>query len=328
LDSGPYQTWVQTRLPRVACLWHGTRQIHAPWAVPWSQFTTAFERWAIDVLRETDVLGATRLLQISWDEAWGLLERAVARGRARKRPRVVACPGVDEKAIAKGHSYFTLLCDWEAGTVEYVGEDRTQESLEGFYRTLSPEQLAGIEAVVMDMWDPYIAATKAHVPAAGTKIVFDRYHVMSHMLKAVDAVRKAEHRALRAAGDDTLSRTKYLWLYSEENLPEQHADRFAQLRRLHLKTARAWALKESLRDLWCYHRRGWSERHWRRWYFWATHSRLPPVIQVAHLVRRHLPNNLTYYDHPITNAVSEGLNSKIQTIKKTLMGSATGSTSR
>ena len=211
LDSGPFQTWVHARLPRVACLWHGTRQIHVPWALPRSQFTTAFERWAIDVLRETDVLGATRLLQISWEEAWGLMERAVVRGRSRKRARVVACLGVDEKAIAKGHSYFTVVSDWEAGTVEYVAEDRTQESL---------------------------------------------------------------------------------------------------------------------RDLWCYQRRGWGERHWRRWYFWATHSRLTPVIQVANLVRRHLPNILTYYEHPITNAVSEGLNGKIQAIKKTLMGSGTGSTSR
>jgi transposase len=328
LDSGPFQTWVHARIPRVGCLWHGTRQIRVPWALPRSQFTIAFERWAIDVLRETDVLGATRLLQISWDEAWSLMERAVARGRCRKQQQVIARLGVDEKAIAKGHNYFTVVSDLDAGTVEYVAEDRKQESLEGFYRTLSPEQLAGIEAVAMDMWDPFIAATKAHVPEALSKIVFDRYHVMTHLLKAVDEVRKAEHRALRAAGDETLTGTKYLWLYSEENLPERHEERFSVLRRLHLKTARAWALKESLRDLWCYHRRGWAERHWQQWYFWATHSRLAPVIKVAYLLRRHLPNVLTYFDHRITNAVSEGLNSKIQTIKKTLMGSATGSTSR
>jgi transposase len=328
LDTGSFQTWVHARIPRVGCLWDGIRQIHVPWAQPHAQLTTAFEHWAIDVLKETDVLGGTRLLGISWDQAWGIMERAVARGRQAKRKRVIARLGVDEKAIAKGQSYFTLVNDLDRGTVEYVAEDRKQESLEAFYRGLSAQQLAGIEAVAMDMWDPFIAATKAYVPEALSKIVFDRYHVMTHMLKAVDEVRKAEHRVLRAAGDRTLAGTKYLWLYSQENLPEGHEEWFAELRQLHLKTSRAWAIKESLRDLWGYHRRGWAERHWRRWYFWATHSRLAPVTEVAAMIRRHLPNVLTYFAHRITNATSEGLNSTIGTIKKTLVASATGSISR
>jgi transposase len=81
----------------------------------------------------------------------------------------------------------------------------------------------------------------------------------------------------------------------------------------------------SLRDLWAYRRKGWALRHWKRWYFWATHSRLKPVVGVARMIERHLDNVLTYFDHRITNATSEGLNSKIQTVKKTPMGFATGS---
>ena len=157
------------------------------------------------------------------------MARAVVRGRRAKRQRIIPLLGVDEKAIAKGHQYFTVVNDLERGTVEYVAEDRKQESLAGFYRPLSAEQLAGIEAVAMDMWDPFIAATKAHVPDAVSKIVFDRYHVMTHMLKAVDAVRKAEHRALRAAGDPSLTGSKYLWLYSTENFPEEHTEWFELL---------------------------------------------------------------------------------------------------
>jgi len=328
LDSGPFQTWVYARLPRVACLLDGVRQVRAPWALPRSHFTIAFERWAIDVLREADVLGATRLLHISWDEAWGIMERAVERGQRAKARRVIARLGVDEKAIAKGHSYFTLVCDLDRSTVEYVAGDRKQASLDEYYQSLSPSQLAGIEAVAMDMWDPFIASTRAYVPEAQSKIVFDRYHVMTHMLKAVDAVRKAEHRALRAAGEETLTGTKYLWLYSLENLPERHAGRFAQLRRLHLRTGRAWAIKESLRDLWRYQRRGWAERHWQHWYFWATHARLAPVRQAAKTLRNHLPNVLTYFAHRITNASSEGLNSRIQLIKKTPAVFAIGNTLR
>jgi transposase len=112
------------------------------------------------------------------------------------------------------------------------------------------------------------------------------------MTEAVDSVRKSEHRQLQAKGDETLKRTKYLWLYSEENLPESSRAKFAVLRALHLKTGRAWAIKESLRDLWDYRRKGWVLRHWRHWYFWATHSRLKPVVTVARMIHGHLDNVL------------------------------------
>lgn len=172
----------------------------------------------------------------------------------------------------------------------------------------------------MDMWPAYIQATRAHVPGAAEKIVFDRYHIMAHMGKAVDTVRKHEHRALQATGDATLTGSKYLWLYAGENLPEAHQARFVELQQRHLKTGRAWALKETLRVLWSYTRLGWARRFWQRWYVWATHAQLPPVVKVARLIKRHLPNVLTYFAHPITNAVCEGLNSKIQTIKKRAYG--------
>jgi len=319
LDSGGFLTWVHARVPRVRCLFHGRRQVLIPWALEHARFTTAFESWAIDVLRESDVQGATRLLRISWDEAWGIMERAVARGRRAKRRRVIPHLGVDEKAIAKGHRYVTLVNDLDRGTVEYVGFDRKQESLEKYYRSLSATQLAGIEAVAMDMWDPYIAATKAYVPQAEQKIVFDRFHLMKYMNEAVDDVRKEEHRALLAQGNRILVGTKHLWLYAEENLPEVLTEWLAALRGLHLKTGRAWAIKESLRDLWDLQRRDWAEQHWQHWYFWATHSRLPPVIAAAKTLQRHLPNILTYFEHRITNAASEGINSMLETLKKTPM---------
>jgi transposase len=328
LDSGSFVTELHARLPRVACLFHGVRQVHVPWALPHARYTKAFEQWAIDVLRETDVLGATRLLRISWDEAWHLMERAVVRGRRRKQCKVVQRLGVDEKAIAKGHKYLTLICDLDSGHVEYLADDRKKSSLDEYYQTLSAEQLTGIEAVAMDMWEPFIASTTEHVPAAAEKIVFDRFHIMQHMGKSVDDVRKREHRLLRAEGDETLTGTKYWWLYGEENLPEQYSEQFAKLKYSHLKTARAWALKECLRELWLYQRRGWAERHWQRWYGWATRSRLPEVRRVARMLKSHLPNVLTYFAHRITNAVSEGVNSKIQGIKKTPVDSAIESTSR
>jgi len=324
LDHGEHVTWLHARLPRVHCLEHGIRRVQVPWALPNSRFTLAFERHAIDVLRETAVLGGARLLRVSWDEAWHLMERAVERGQKAKKQRVIPLLGVDEKAVARRHQYVTLVCDLDRGTVEYLAEKREKTSLDAYYSSLSKRQLAGIEAVAMDMWDPYIASTVAHVPDGRRKIVFDRFHIMQHMNKAVDQVRKEENREFLEDDIGILKGTKYLWLFAEENVPERQAERFAMLRRLHLQTGRAWAIKEALRELWSYRRKGWAERHWKHWYFWATHSRLKPVKNVARMIRDHLENVLTYFDHRVTNAVSEGLNSKIQTVKKTPMAIAIG----
>jgi len=326
LDHGDFRTWVHARLPRVTCPQHGTHQALIPWALPGARYTRAFERHAIDVLLETDVLGGSRLLRLSWHEAWHIMERAVARGQLAKKRRVIRRLGVDEKAVAKRHQYVTLVCDLDRATVEYIADDRKQTSLDAYYGSLSKKQLRGIQAVAMDMWDPFIASTVAHVPDGKDKIVFDRYHIMKHMTDAVDKVRKQEHRALQGQGDDSLKGTKYLWLFSEENLPEDWNEWLTRLQALHLKTGRAWAIKEALRDLWGYQRKGWALRHWKHWYFWATHSRLEPVVKVARMIHGHLGNVLTYFDHRITNATSEGLNSKIQTVKKTPTGIGTGRT--
>lgn len=326
LDHGLCRTWLLARIPRVSCAVHGVRQVEVPWALPGSRMSLEFEKHAIDVLLEADVSGAARLLRLSWDEAWGVMERAVERGLKAKRRRIIRRLGVDEKAVAKRHRYVTLVSDLDRGTVEFIAFDRKQASLDAYYESLRPKQLAGIQAVAMDMWEPFITSTFEHVPLAKTKIVFDRFHIMKHMTQAVDGVRKAEHRRLLAEGNDTLKRTKYLWLFSEENLPEHSAEWFAGLKAMHLKTGRAWAIKESLRELWNYRRKGWALRHWKAWYFWATHSGLEPVVKVARMLKSHLDNVLTYCEHRITNATSEGINSKIQTVKKTRTGGAIGTT--
>ena len=248
------------------------------------------------------------------------MQRAVARGLRAKPRRVPEYLGVDEKSISKWEHYMTLVCDLDASTVEYVEDGRRSESLTPYFKRFSLEEHAGIRAVAMDMWPPYIQSTLANVPGAADKIVFDLYHIMTYMNEAVDNVRKRENRDLREAGDDTLKGSLHLWLYAKENLPERHRQRFAELKSMNLKTGRAWAIKESLRELWKKLTIQDARAHWKPWYGWATHSRLEPVIAAARTIQRHLHNVLTYFIHRITNAVSEGINSKIQTIKKKAHG--------
>lgn len=320
LDSCQFRTFLRCKPPRVRCDEHGVKQIRLPWAEPHSRFTMMFERLAIDVLLETSITAAGRILRLSWDEACHVMERAVARGKLRKKRKPLRYVGVDEKATRKGHRYMTLVCDLEAATVEYIADGRKKASLDGFFAALDPEQREGIEAVAMDMWDPYARSVKESLPEGASKIVFDRFHIMMNMNDAVDRVRRKEHRLLSDFGLDTLKSTKHLWLYGQENVPDKYAERFEHVQTMNLKTARAWAIKEQLRGLWANESYLEGLHYWKRWHAWAIRCRLEPVHTVARMVKSHLPNVLSYFTHRITSGVVEGINSVVQTIKRTARG--------
>src|SRR5579863_8722294 len=163
LDTCQYQTILHARPPRAECPEHGARVVKLPWAEPSSRFTALFEALAIEWLKASSQKAVAELLKLSWDEIHGIMERAVNRGLKRREAEPVRQIGLDEKAFRKGHSYMTLVNDLERSRVLYVAEERKQSSLDGFWETLTGEQIAAIEAVAMDMWDPFISSVEAHL---------------------------------------------------------------------------------------------------------------------------------------------------------------------
>lgn len=320
LDTCQFRTILCARVPRVRCATHGVRTTRVPWAEPGSRFTLLFERLAIAWLREATPTAVARRLGLSWDEARGIMERAVRRGLARRQPTVVPYLGVDEKSFLKRHQYVSVVVDLGSPRVLHVADERKAVSLDDYFGDLDEAQLAGIVAIAMDMWEPYRTTVRAHVPDADARIVFDKFHVMQHVNVAVDTVRKQEHKALAAAGDTRLTHTKYAWLRNPVHFSASAWRDFAALRLSTLQTARAWAMKESLRRLWDYTYVGAARTFFSRWYGWAMRSRLEPMKKVARMLKAHLDNILTYLTHRITNAVTEGLNAKIQWIKYSARG--------
>lgn len=320
LDTMQYRTIVIARVPRVECSEHGVVQIEVPWAEAGSRFTARFEALAIDWLLEASFAAVARQLGLSWDEVAGIQDRAVRRGLARRDRKPPERIGIDETSFQKRHEYVTTVNDLDEGVVLYVADDRTQASLDAFYDGLGAEACARLESVVMDMWAPYIASTREHVPEADRRIVFDKFHVAKHLGDAVDRVRRQENRELRAEGDERLVRTKYWWLQNPDGMSSKQWRDFAPLRHSRLKVARAWAIKEAAMLLWGYAKRGWAERMWKRWYGWAIRSRLEPVKRVARMIQKHWEGVLNAATSNVTNALSEGLNSKIQWIKRKACG--------
>ena len=202
----------------------------------------------------------------------------------------------------------------------YVAEDHKQSSLDGFWATLTRGQIGAIEAVAMDMWNPYIASVREHLPEADGKIVFDKFHIAQHLGEAVDQVRRKENKVLRAAGDDTLVGTSYDWLRHPARMEPKDRQAFAALRDSGLKTARAWALKETMMAFFDYRYERPARKHFRWWHNWAARSRLQPMIAVGRMLKRRFANIVTYLRHRITHAVSESLNAKIQWVKYTARG--------
>ena len=321
LDTCQLKTILEADVPRVKCSEHGVRQIHVPWAEPHSGFTALFECVVIDWLKETSITAVAVQLGMSWDQVDGIMERAVRRGLAQRKELRPERIGVDETSFQKRHEYVTSVVDLDEGTVLYVADDRKTTSLDGFYEQLSPEQLERLEVIAMDMWNPYINSTRAHVPDADRKIVFDKFHVAGLLGKAVDTVRKHEHRELRKAGDDALVKTKYLWLANPDNMSEaKWKGRFAALRASTLRTARAWAIKEEAMCLWRYVTRTWAHKAWSKWLGWAQRCRLEPMRKAGRTIRAHLWGILNAVVLNATNATSESINARIQRVKRMACG--------
>jgi transposase len=134
-------------------------------------------------------------------------------------------------------------------------------------------------------------------------------------VEAVDRVRRQEYKDLMAQGDETLKGTRQLCLYNPQNFSQDQAEESSALKDLQLKVARAWAAKELFSKFWEYREEGWARRFFRDWFGWVSRSRLKPMVEVAQMLKPHLDNLLTYLKNRITNAVTEGLNSKIQSLK-------------
>jgi transposase len=146
-------------------------------------------------------------------------------------------------------------------------------------------------------------------------IVFDRFHVSKHLNEAVDTVRRLEPKRLLGAKDESLTGTRQLWHYAPPNLSEGQQARFEKGKQSALKTAKARAIKENFSVFWTYNTTYGARHFFKNWFCWAARCQLEPIKRIAKMIHHHLENLLTYCRHKITNAVSEGLNSRVQSTK-------------
>ncbi len=239
----------------------------------------------------------------------GLLRRKIDRLRA---------VGLDEKSFGAGQDYVSVMTDLDQARVLEVVPGHDTESGCKLWQALPAEQREQVPAAAMDMSAGFAAATRQEAPQAA--IVHDKFHISQMLNDGVNKVRQQEHHQLKKQGDERLTGSKQLWLYNPENLSDQRFADFQELLKENLKTARAWLHKENFGGFW-EQESGWAaEGYFKRWYASAIRSRLEPIKKVARTLKKHLAELLNYFAYPITNAVTEGLNSKIQQLKANARG--------
>lgn len=319
LDTMQFETLIKANVPRANCKQCGVKTVAIPWAGKHSRFTLMFEAIAIKVLLAArSVSAGAELLRVSWKTAHRIMKDAVDRGLERREEEPINYLGIDEKSFGRGQDYISMMVDIDHSRVLEVAKDRSAESCDKLFESLSEKQKAGVKAVATDFWQAFRNSIQVQVPEAD--IVYDHFHVSQYLGDAVDRVRKAENKRLNADGDKSLTGKRQLLLYNLDNLNREQRTQLDQIRRSALKTARAWSLKEMFRKFWEYHSESWAQKFFQKWYSWASRCRLKPMKQVAVMLKKHLGGLLAYFRHPITNSKNEGFNGRVQSIKAAAKG--------
>lgn len=317
LNFFQHTCYLHARLPRVQCDQCGVRQVQVPWARPGSGFTLLFEAFVLSLARHMPVLAVANLVGEHDTRLWRLIDHWVNQAREERDDSAVREVGIDETSSKRGHNYISVFVDLQERRVLFATPGKDAATVQAFAQDLKahggdPEKIA---EVCSDMSAAFIAGVRDHLPRAAQ--TFDKFHLIKLINEAVDEVRRAEQAEL----PEVLHKTRYLWLKNPDNLSHQQLKQllgFLESQQT-LKTARAYRLKLSFQQLFNQNK-GDAERFLKDWYFWATHSRLEPMIKVAKTIWEHQAGVLRWFQSRVNNGILEGINSLIQAAKAKARG--------
>ncbi len=240
------------------------------------------------------------------------------RRAGKPRPKVI---GIDEVSVRKGHTYRIVVSDLERHRpIWFGGEDRTEESMDQFYKELGPSKNERIRLAVMDMWKPFRASIRKAAPQAA--ILFDKFHVLRHLGEALDKVRKAEYARLEGKERRFIKGQRYTLLSHKENLTTVGRRSLRLLLKANKRLSSAYILRESFEQMWDYEREGWARRFFENWRAALKWQRLPSYEKFAKMIDRHWDGIAAYCkpENKVALGFVEGLNNKIRVIQRRSYG--------
>jgi transposase len=316
LNFFQHQAFLHARTPRVKCAHCGIHRVAVPWARPDSGFTLLFEAFVMTLAKSMPVLAVARLVNEHDTLIWRMVTHYVDAARAKADHSTVTQVGVDETASRRGQDYVSLFVDLELRKVLFATPGKDASTVAVFAQDLKAHggDPKAVTEVSADMSQAFAKGIAASLPNA--QITFDKFHVVSLVNNAVEKVRRLER-----IDHPELVGSRYVWLKNPENLTARQWEQFDDLDVVnsHLKTARAYQIRLVFQDLFNQPADK-AESFLDKWYFWATHCRIPAIIDVAKTIRRHQHGILRWFISGINNGILEGMNSLVQAAKAKARG--------
>jgi len=308
---------------RVSCRGCGVKVEQVPWAMGKHTLCKAYMLFLAQWGRRMSWRETAKAFGTSWEKVFHAVEWVVQWGLAHRELGSLQAIGVDEIQYGRGHEYLTLVYQIEAGNKRllWVGEERTIASFQRFFDLIGKELAEGIAFVCSDMWKPYLKLIKQNCPNALN--ILDRFHVVATLNKAIDEVRASEARRMAQDGcEPVLKKTRWCVLKSKKNLSGKQRGRLRELLKYHLKTVRAYLLKEDFQQFWSYTSPTWAGKFLDQWCTQVMRSQIEPMKKVVGTLRRHRELLLNYFHarKQFSSGVVEGLNNKCKVTMRKAYG--------
>lgn len=322
LSCGDTRVLLEFDVRRVACRACGkVKQERLPFLADNPFYTKRFAFYVGERCRSSTIRDVARELHLDWHTVKEL-EKQYMREQLRRAgmpgPKII---GIDEVSIRKGHTYRIVVSDLvRRRPIWFGGKDRSEASMDEFFKWLGPKKSAGIRLAVMDMWRAFRNSTERHAPQAS--ILFDKFHVLRHLGDALDKVRKAEYARLSGKDRRFIKGQKYTLLAHRENLTLEGKKSLKLLLAANKRLNTAYLLKESFGQLWSYNREGWARRFFENWRASLKWQRLKPFERFAAMIERHWEGIAAYCqpENKVALGFVEGLNNKIRVIQRRAYG--------
>jgi len=317
LNFFEHECYLHCRTPRIDLGGNKTELISPPWAGLNSGFTLLFEALIIEMCAHMPVHSVCQIINESDHKIWRLLEKYVDRALESQDYSHITAVGMDETSRTKGHNYITLFVDMLKGKTVHVAQGKDHKTVCEFADVLESHDgdRNQIKDVSCDMSPAFIKGVTEALPEAN--ITFDKFHIVKIINQAVDQVRREE-----VATQPILTKARYVLLKNENNLTKKQKEKREelQLAKLNLKSIRALHIRENFQEIYKAPTDEDFESLLKKWYFWATHSRLDPIIKAAKTIKNHWDGVLEWKKSQINNGILEGLNSVVQAAKAKARG--------
>lgn len=317
LNFFEHECYLHCRTPRIKPDNNKVELVSPPWAGKNTGFTLLFEAMVLEMCKNMPIHTVCKLINEHDNKIWRLLSKYIDEVRGLENFSEITTIGLDETSRAKGHEYVTLFVDLKERRTIFVADGKGSQTVKEFSKDLSCHNGApdNIKDVSSDMSKAFIKGVGEYLPNA--KITFDKFHIMKLINSAVNTVRKEEVKY-----QPVLKKSQYVFLKNNKNLKKNEHIKLDELSlpKYNLKSIRALHIRENFQEIYHAETSEDFECLLKKWYFWATHSRLKPIMEVAKTIKSHWDGIVEWKKSQINNGILEGLNSVVQAAKAKARG--------